>query len=343
MTVQLCQTRARSRRVAGSSRRSLCAALAMTVPAGALCQPAAFAQAYPVKPIRLTVPFPPSGPADILSRVVAKKLSEGLGQQLLVENRSGAGGTSALEVVAKAVPDGYTLTLGSNSTYSIAPIIYRNLGYEPLKSFAPISLVARSASVIVINPALGANSLAGLIAVLKSQPGKFNFGSNGNGTIPHLAGVLFQTLTDTSLVHVPYKGVAPATNDLIAGQIQLAFVISAGLEQHVRAGKLKVLAVASARRLPQLPEVPTTAEAGLAGFESYTWFGMAAPQGTPGAVIARLNAEVIKSLAAKDVSGVLLNQGFQSEGTTPERFAQYIAEEMQKWAPIVKASGMKLD
>jgi len=304
---------------------------------------AAFPQAYPSKPMRLLVPFPPGGPADVLSRVVAKKLSEGLGQQMLIENRAGAGGTTAMEIVAKSPADGYTIGLGSNSTFAIAPSLYHNLGYDPFKSFAPVSLIARSTSVIVINAAVPANTLKEFIALAKKRSGQLNYGSNGNGTIPHLAGLLFQQMTGTKFVHVPYKGVAPMTNDLIAGQVQVGFIVSAGLDQHVRAGKLKALAVAGSKRLPQLPDVPTTAEAGLAGFETYTWFGMAVAQGTPSNIIQRLNAELHRALAAKDVQNVLVNQGFEAEATTPEQFAQYISAEAEKWSPIVKASGMKVD
>ncbi len=304
---------------------------------------AAHAQSYPSKPVRLMVPFPPGGPADVLSRAVAKKLADQMGQALVIENRAGAGGTSAMETVAKSPGDGYTLGLGSNSVFSIAPSVYQNLGYDPFKSFAPISLIAKSASVIVINASVQASNLKDLIALLRSKPGEFNYGSNGNGTIPHLAGLLFQARTGTKLVHVPYKGVAPMTVDLIAGQVQLGFIVSAGLDQHVRAGKLKAIAVASSARLPQLPDVPTTAEAGLAGFESYTWFGMAAPASTPAAVIQRLNAEVKASVASKEVHDVLVAQGFDPETTTPERFGQYITSEAERWAPIVKAANMKVD
>ena len=243
---------------------SACAALIATlVVAVGSWNCAAFAQAYPNRPIKLIVPFPPGGPADILSRVLAKKLSEGLGQQMILENRAGAGGTIALEAAAKSPSDGYTLVLGSLSTLCIAPTIYRNLGYDPAKSFAPISMVATSPSVVVVNASLPAASLQELIELANAKPGQLNFGSNGNGTIPHLAGVYFQTLTGVRLVHVPYKGVAPATNDLIAGQIQAAFIVSSGLEPHIRSGKLRALAVASTRRLSQLPAVPTAAEAGL--------------------------------------------------------------------------------
>ncbi len=310
---------------------------------GGLCSGTALAQAYPSKPVRLMVPFPPGGPADILSRVMARSLSEGLSQQMIIENRAGAGGTSALEVVAKSAADGYTLGLGSNSTFSIAPLLYKNLSYDPFKSFAPISLIARSSSVVVINASIPANTLQEFIAYAKTRSGQINHGSNGSGTTPHLSALLFQSMAGVKFVHVPYKGVAPMTTGLIANQVQAAFIISAGLEQHVRSGKLKALAVAGTKRLRQLPEVPTAAEAGLPGFETYTWFGMAAPAGTPAAVLQRLNGEIKRSLETKEVLEVLINQGFEPESTTPEQFMQYITLEAHKWAPIVKAAGMKID
>ena len=303
----------------------------------------AIAQTYPAKTIHLLVPFPAGGPADILSRVVAKKLSEGLGEQVVIENRPGAGGTIAMEAVSKSPPDGYTLALGSNSTFAIAPMLYRKLNYDPFKAFTPISLIARSSSVILVSSSVPAASLRELIALAKSMPGKLNFGSNGNGTIPHLAGMLFQSLAGVSFVHIPYKGAAQVTNDLLAGQIQVGFIVSAGLEQYVRDGKLKAVAVASTKRLAQLPEVPTAAEAGLPGFETYAWLGLAAPQGTPRDVIQRLNAETRRSLAAKDVNDVLVRQGFEPEGTSPEQFSRFISVEAEKWAPVIKASGMRLD
>lgn len=328
----------------GRSFRAISVPLAIVVLLFAgLCNSAAFAQAYPARPIKLIVPFPPGGPADILSRILAKKLSEGLGQQLILENRAGAGGTIGLEAAAKSPSDGYTLVLDSLSTLGIAPSLYRNLGYDPVKSFAPISLVATSPSVLVVNSSVPAASLRELIDLAKSRPGGLNFGSNGNGTIPHLAAVYFQSLTGVDIVHVPYKGVAPAVNDLLAGQIQMIFVVSSGLEQYIRGGKLRALAVASSRRLAQFPEVPTAAEAGLPGFETYTWFGLAAPHGTPPDVIQRLNAQVLGALAVKDVRDALFNQGLDSGGTSPEQFARFVAAEIEKWSPIVKASGIKLD
>jgi tripartite-type tricarboxylate transporter receptor subunit TctC len=195
----------------------------------------------------------------------------------------------------------------------------------------------------VINAKVPANSLKEFIAYARSRPGQINYGSNGSGTIPHLAGLLFQSVTGTQFVHVPYKGVAPMTTDLIAGQVQAAFIVSAGLDQHARAGKLKPLAVAGSKRLPQLPDVPTTAEAGLKGFETYTWFGMAGPRALPASVVQRLNDEIRKSLEAKDVLDVLVGQGFEPDHTTPEEFARYITSESERWGPIVRAANMKVD
>ena len=304
---------------------------------------AALAQTYPYKPIKLLVPFAPGGPADLVSRIVANKLADGLGQPMVLENRSGAGGTIALETVAKSPPDGYSLVLNSLSTLCIAPHLYRNLGYDPIKSFAHIGFIGSAPSVLVVNAALPAASLKELIDLAKSRPGQLNFGSNGNGTIPHLAAVYFQSLTGVKIIHVPYKGVAPALNDVIAGQIQMLFVVSYGLDQYIRGGKLRALAVASSKRIATLPDVPTAAEGGLPGFETYTWFGMAAPQGTPSGIIQRLNAELNAALSAKEVSDLLATQGLESRATTPEQFIEFIGSESEKWSRIVKAAGIKTE
>jgi tripartite-type tricarboxylate transporter receptor subunit TctC len=309
----------------------------------AICNCTAIAQAYPVKPIRMIVPFPPGGPADIASRVIAKKLSEALGQQMILENRSGAGGTIGLEVASKSNADGYTLVLGSLSTLSIAPIFNRNLSYDPVKSFAPICLIASSPSVLVINPSIPAASLRELIDLAKAKPGQLNFGTNGNGTIPHMAAEMFKTLAGVDIVHVPYKGVGLAANDLIAGQIQLLFTVSSGLEPYLRAGKLRALAVAGNKRLATLPDVPTTAEAGLPGLETGTWFGLMAPRGTPPDVVQRLHAETIRALAAGDVRDALSQQAFELLGNSPDQFAEFIGSEIDKWARVVKTSGVKLN
>jgi tripartite-type tricarboxylate transporter receptor subunit TctC len=306
----------------------------------AICDGTAIAQTYPVKPIRLIVPFPPGGPADIASRIIGKKLSDALGQQMILENRAGAGGTIALEAAAKATADGYTLVLGSLSTLSLAPIFNKSLGYDPVKSFAPICLIASSPSVLVINPSIPATSLRELIDLAKVKPGQLNFGTNGKGTIPHMAAELFKALAGIDIVHVPYKGVGPATNDLMAGQIQLLFAVSSGMEPYLRAGKLRALAVASNKRLATLPDVPTTAEAGLPGLETATWFGLMAPRGTSPEIVQRLHAETIRALAAGDVRDALAQQAFELLGNSPDQFAEFIVSETDKWAQVVKNSGI---
>lgn len=329
---------------AGSWFRAIAKPAAILVLAfSAICNGTAIAQAYPVKPIRMIVPFPPGGPADIASRVIAKKLSDAMGQPMILENRSGAGGTIGLEAAAKSAADGYTLVLGSLSTLSIAPIFNRSLGYDPVNSFAPICLIASSPSVLVVNPSIAAASLRELIDLAKAKPGQLNFGTNGRGTIPHMAAELFKTLAGIDIVHVPYKGVGLATNDLMAGQIQLLFAVSSGMEPHLRAGRLRALAVASNKRLPTLPDVPTTAEAGLPGLETATWFGLMAPHGTPPEVIQRLHGETIRALAAGDVRDALSQQAFDLIGNSPDQFAAFIVSEFDKWSRVVKTAGIKLN
>jgi tripartite-type tricarboxylate transporter receptor subunit TctC len=316
--------------------RHLCAIVVALVNSTAV-----LAQPYPSKPVRLLVPFPPAGPADIMSRVVAKRMSEGLGQQLVVESQAGGGGTIATEAATRAVPDGYTLVVGSLSTLVIGPILNPNVRYDPVKSLAPVSMIATAPSMILVNPSVPANNLRELIELAKAKPGALNFGSNGTGTLPHLAGELFRSMTGVNIVHVPYKGAAPATNDLMAGQIQLIFIVPAGLEPHIRSGKLRALAVASAKRLPALPEVPTSAEAGLPGFETYTWFDLSAPQGTPAPVIARLNTEMERTLAEREVHEALSKQGLDASASSPEQFGRFVLSETEKWSKIIKAAGIK--
>ena len=320
-------------------RRTACAALMAM--AFAVSGTAALAQTYPAKPIRLMVPFPPSGPADIMGRIVGKSMSEGLGQQVVIDTQGGGGGSIATEAVARAAADGYTLVIGSLSTFVIGPLLNPNIRYDPLKSFAPVSMIAIGSSMLLVNPDVPAKNLRELIDYAKAKPGALNFGSNGNGTLPHLAGELFKSMAGVSMIHVPYKGAAPATNDLMAGQIQMILIVPSGLEQHVRAGKLRALAVASSKRHPVFPDVPTATEAGLPGFETYTWFGLASPQGTPPAIIARLNAEMVRTLAAKEVHEVLARQGLDAGATTAEQFAKFIGDESAKWSKIIKAAGIK--
>lgn len=304
---------------------------------------AVFAQGYPNKPLKLIVPFPPGGPTDIVGRLMAQKLSEGLGQQIVVENRAGAGGTVGSDAAAKAPADGYTLLYGSTSTLAIAPSLYPNLPYQPLQAFAPISLVSIGPIFVTVHASVPAQTLAEFIALARSKPGQLNYSSAGNGTPPHLAGELFKSVAGVNLVHVPYKGGGPAVAGLVAGDVQAVFEGLPVLGPHIRAGKLRALAITGGKRHPSLPDVPTAAEAGLANYDAHFWSGLVAPFGTPQEAIARLNAETRKALAAKEVRELLARQGVEPRDTTPGEFARFIAAEIDKWAGVVKASGAKLD
>lgn len=309
----------------------------------ALTATTARAQGYPSKPIRLLVPFPPGGPADSMSRIVAKKLTEVLGQAVVLENRGGGGGTLAMEQIAKAAADGYTLGIGSNSTFAIAPSLYRTLPYDPSSAFTYLGLIATVPTVLIVHAPLPVTTLRELIDYAQARPRQLNFGSNGNGTIPHLAGLLFQSLTGAQLVHVPYKGMGPAMNDLMAGQIQLGFFAASGRESQLREGKLRALAVSSPTRIANMPEVQTFAEAGLPTFDVYTWFGLAAPHGLRAELVQRLNAALRASLEAREVLEPFAAQGLNAAPGSPEQFRAFVASEVAKWAPLVKALGMKLD
>ena len=309
----------------------------------ALVATAASAQTYPTKPIRLVVPFPPGGATDILARDVAQKLTEAWGQQVIVDNRPGAGGNIGSELVAKAAPDGYTLEMGTVGTHAINASLYAKMPYDHVKDFAPVILVAGVPNVLVVNPALPANSVAELIAYAKANPGKLNFASSGNGTSIHLSGELFKFMAGVQMTHVPYKGSAPALQDLIGGQVQLMFDNLPPSLPQIKAGKLRALAVTSLARAPALPDVPTMAEAGLPGYEASSWFGVLAPAGTPPAIVAKLNAEIARWLATPEAKEKLSKQGANAAGGTPEDFAKHIAAETAKWAKVVKDSGAKID
>ena len=301
------------------------------------------APAYPAKPIRLVVPFPPGGATDILARDVAQKLTEAWGQSVVVDNRPGAGGNIGAELVAKAAPDGYTLLMGTVGTHAINASLYAKMPYDHIKDFAPVILVAGVPNVLVVNPALPVNSVAELIAYAKANPGKLNFASSGNGTSIHLSGELFKVMAGVQMTHVPYKGSAPAVQDLISGQVQLMFDNLPPSLPQIKAGKLRALAVTSTTRAPALPDVPTMAEAGLPGFEASSWFGVLAPAGTPPAIVAKLNAEIAKWLATPEAKERLSKQGANAAGGSPEDFVKHIAAETTKWAKVVKDSGAKID
>ncbi len=310
----------------------------------AVAAPAVYAQAaYPTKPIRIVVPFPAGGTTDILARAVAQKLTETNGQPVVVDNRPGAGGNIGAELVAKSPPDGYTLLMGTVGTHAINPSLYAKMPYDHQKDFAPVILVAGVPNVLVINPAVPANSVQDLIAYGKANPGKLNFASSGSGTSIHLAGELFKTMSGVQMTHVPYKGSAPALTDLMGGQVQIMFDNLPSALPQIKGGKLKALAVTSAQRASALPDVPTIAEAGLPGFEATSWFGLLAPAGTPKDVITKLNAEVAKWLATPEAREKLASQGAIAAGKTPEDFAQHIVAETAKWQKVVKESGAKVD
>ena len=303
----------------------------------------ALAQAqYPSRPIHLIVPFPAGGSSDLLGRALAKKMSEGLAQQVIVENRAGAGGTIGIGAVAKAPADGYTLGLGTVSTLGMAPVVRAHPPYDSLAAFAPVSLVANAPFVLVVNASVPAKSLAELIELAKSRPGQLNFASIGDGTLQHFTGESFKSLAGINMVHVPYKGVAPALVDLLGGQVQVMFDILASFQvQNIQSGKLRALAVLGPTRIAQLPSVPTTAEVGLSGFEVTAWFGAIAPRETAPEIVARLNAEVRKAVASAEMREAISAQGFEPSAGSPGQFSEVIRSEIAKWAQVVKVSGFK--
>ncbi len=301
------------------------------------------APAYPTKPIRIVVPFPPGGATDLLARDVAQKLTDAWGQSVIVDNRPGAGGNIGSELVAKAAPDGYTLEMGTVGTHAINASLYAKMPYDHVKDFVPIILVAGVPNVLVVNPSVPVNSVAELIAYAKANPGKLNFASSGAGTSIHLSGELFKVMAGVDVTHVPYKGSAPALQDLLGGQVQFMFDNLPPSLPHIKAGKLRALAVTSTTRAPALPDLPTMAESGLPGFEASSWFGLLAPAGTPPAIVAKINAEVAKWLATPEAREKLAKQGANAAGGTSEDFAKHIAAETAKWAKVVKASGAKVD
>lgn len=293
--------------------------------------------AWPERPVTLVVPYTPGGVTDALARNVAKVLSEKIKQPVVVENRPGGGANIGAAHVANADPDGYTLLMGSAATHAINVSLYQKLPYDPIKDFAPISLVAQVPNVLVVHPSVPAHNVKELIAYAKANPGKLNFGSSGAGGTIHLSGELFKSMAGVQMTHVPYKGSAPAVNDLLGGQIQLMF--DSSVVPHVKAGKLRALGVTSAKRSSALPEVPTIAEAGLPGYEATAWFGILAPAGTPEPVIKKLNTEISAVLRDPSIVKWMEAQGFDAAGGSPAEFAAHIQKETTKWARVVKESG----
>jgi tripartite-type tricarboxylate transporter receptor subunit TctC len=302
----------------------------------------AFAQAWPAKPVTLVVPFPPGGTTDVLARAIGQKLGDALGQQVIVENKPGAGATLGAEHVAKARPDGYTLLMGAVH-HTIAPSVFRRLGYDFQKDFAPVTVVAAVPNVLVVNNEVPARSVKELIALARAQPGKLAYGSNGNGTAQHLIGTQFENMAGVDLVHVPYKGSGPLTTDLIGGQIAISFDTVTPVLPHIRGGKLRALAVTTARRSAALPDVPTVAEAALPGFDLGSWFGILAPAATPKEVLARLHAEIAKALKSDDIKARFAEIGAEPVGNTPDEMRAQIAAETARFAKLVKDAKVAIE
>jgi tripartite-type tricarboxylate transporter receptor subunit TctC len=299
------------------------------------------AQEYPSRPLRLIVTVPPGGAADFIARLVGGKLSESLGQPVVVENRGGGGGTIAADAVAKAPPDGYTLLQNSITTHGVGPHLYSKLPYDPVKDFSAVSGLALLPLIMAVHAALPYRSIDDVVAA--SKKGDVNFASSGNGGAPHMSAELFNSVTGARMIHVPYKGSGPAVADLVGGRVQVMFDAAPSLIAHIRAGKLRVLAAASAQRNRLLPEVPTFAELGRPKIAVSLWYGLLAPAGTPRPVIERLNRETVKALESPEVRERLQAQGAEPMPGTPEAFASFMQEEMAKWAPVVKQAGVKLD
>lgn len=301
----------------------------------------AHAQSYPDKPIRIVIPFPAGGGPDLVARLIAPKLTEALGQPIVFDYRVGANGTIGNEFVARSAPDGYTLLMGAAGALTVAPHVYAKVQFDTFKDFEPIALVGTSPYIVALHPSVPAGSVAELTAYAKANPGKLNYGSSGTGGLPHLAGELYERLAGVDLVHVPYKGIAPAITDLVGGQVQLLFGDVGLVLPHVKAGNLKAIAVTSKQRATPLPDVPTMIEAGVPGYQMGTWWGLLAPAGTPRPIVARLSAEVRKALSLPEIQSAFKARSLEYELTTPEQFAARIRDEYDTWGKIVKEANIK--
>jgi tripartite-type tricarboxylate transporter receptor subunit TctC len=322
-------------------RRLLCRLMLLVV--AAPVSGAAFAQAYPTRPIRMVVPFSAgSGGTDLMARLIEQRLGASLGQQIVIDNRPGAGGIPATEYVAKAAPDGYTLLM-TNVSLAANPYLYSKLPFDPLKDLVPVTMINSSPLLLVVHPSVPVTSVKELLAYSKLHPGKLNYGSGGVGSTPHLSGELFKSLSGIDAVHVPYKGGAPALNDLVGGQLSFMVENMAGTMPFVKAGKLRALAISSPQRSPLAPELPTMAEAGVPGYEVIGWNGIVAPKGTPPEIVARLHAEVAKILRTPEMRQQLAAVGSEPIGNTPEEFGAFIKAEMGRWGKVIKEKGIRAD
>lgn len=314
--------------------RSFAVALLLVVTGNASAQ-----EPYPARPVRIVIPYPPGGGTDLQGRPMAQKLTEKWGQNAVIDNRGGAGGMVGAEIVAKSKPDGYTILMCASGEVSLNVALFPKMAYDPERDLIPVTQLSISPLVLVVHPSLPAKSVKELIALARSRPGQLTFASAGVGTAPHLSAELFRAMAGINMVHIPYKGSPPAVTDLLAGEVALMFSPASTVLNHVKSGRLRALAVTTASRLASLPELPTVAETGMKGYETITWFGFVAPAKTPHAVVARLNAEIVKVLSLPDVRQQFANQGIETYGGTPEHFANYIREEIEKWAKVIKISG----
>jgi tripartite-type tricarboxylate transporter receptor subunit TctC len=315
-------------------------AAALVMVALASVTPVSAQSNYPQKPIRMIVPFPAGGGTDILARLIGQRMSEALGQQIIVDNRAGAGGTIGTDVAAKAPADGYTIVLVSGS-HAINPGLYPKLPYDTVNDFAPVTQIATSPGILVVHPALPVKSVRDLIALARSKPGQLNYASAGNGTPPHLAGELFKTMARVDMVHVPYKGNVPAFADMLAGLVSLSFPSMPSAVPHVKSGRLRALGVTTAKRSLAAPDIPTIAESGLPGYESTSWYGILAPARTPPAAVTRLHEVIVSILASADMKDKFAAQGLDPVASAPREFETVIKSEITKWAKVVKASGAR--
>jgi tripartite-type tricarboxylate transporter receptor subunit TctC len=303
----------------------------------------ATAQEYPVKAIRFIAPNLPGGPTDILARLIGQKLAESFGQPVVIENRAGAGGNIGTEAAAKSPPDGYTLVTGNNATFGANVSLYKHLGFDPIKDFAPLVLVATQPNILVVHPSLPVTSVRQLIVLAKARPGQLNYANSGLGAAAHLAAELFKSMTGTDIVSIPYKSAGPALVELIAGQNQLMFATSLSVQPHIKSEKLRALAVTTAKRSRLMPELPTIAEAGVPGFEAMTWHGVLTTGGTPPVIVNRLSAEINRILQLPDVRERLGVLGAEIIGGTPKEFADHIQREIPKWAKVIRDAGVRLE
>ena len=321
--------------------RLIFSVVALCIGAGALAQN--IARTYPDRPIRIIVTFPPGGPTDIIARSVGQKLAEAWGQPVVIDNRAGAGGNIGTDLAAKSAPDGYTLLLSNFGPLAISPFVYSKLPYDPVKDLTPITLAATSWFFIVTNPAVPAATLKELIALAKAKPGQLTFSSAGNASPSHLAGALFQSSAGVRMIHVPYKGGAPSVGAVIGGETQVAIESPPPIVPQVKAGKLRGLAAARANRSPLLPEVPTAAEAGLAGFEVGSWYGFHAPAGTPRAIIDKLHGEMLKAMQTPELRERFASVGADMIANTPRQYGAFVEAELKKWGAVIKAAGVKAE